>query len=42
MFYTDDPVFADYLVSTFEMFWKQAVTAEERIQELLEQRPQQA
>jgi len=42
MFYTDDPVFADYLVSTFEMFWKQAVPAEERIQELLEQRPPQA
>jgi len=37
MLYTDDPVFADYLVSTFEMFWKQAVPAEERIRELLKQ-----
>jgi sugar-specific transcriptional regulator TrmB len=41
MLYTDDPVFADYLVSTFEMFWKQAVPAEQRIQELLEQGPPQ-
>jgi sugar-specific transcriptional regulator TrmB len=37
MLYTDDPVFADYLVSTFEMFWKQAVPAEERINELLKE-----
>jgi sugar-specific transcriptional regulator TrmB len=28
MLYTDDPVFADYLVSTFDMFWKQAAPAE--------------
>jgi sugar-specific transcriptional regulator TrmB len=42
MLYTDDPVFADYLVSTFEMFWKQAVPAEERIKELREQEPPQA
>ena len=41
MLYTDDPVFADYLMSTFEMFWKQAIPAEERIQELLEQGPPQ-
>jgi hypothetical protein len=39
--YTGDPVFADYLVSKFEMFWKQAVPAEQRIQELLEQGPPQ-
>jgi len=42
MLYTDDPVFADYLVSTFEMFWKQAVPAEKHIKELLEQGPPQA
>jgi sugar-specific transcriptional regulator TrmB len=42
MLYTDDSVFADYLVSTFEIFWKQAVPAEQRIQELLEHGPPQA
>jgi sugar-specific transcriptional regulator TrmB len=42
MLYTDDPVFADYLVSTFEMFWEQGIPAEERIQELKKQGPPQA
>jgi sugar-specific transcriptional regulator TrmB len=42
MLYTDDPVFADYLVSTFEMLWEQGVPAEERIQELLKQGPPRA
>ncbi|MDD1720902.1 MAG: hypothetical protein LUP95_02845 [Euryarchaeota archaeon] len=37
MLYTDDPVYARYLVSNFEMLWKQSVPAEERIQELLKQ-----
>jgi sugar-specific transcriptional regulator TrmB len=32
---TDDPTYAVYLVTTFEMLWKQSVPAEERIQELL-------
>ena len=41
MLYTDDTVYAKYLVSTFELLWKQAVPAEERIQELLEQGPLQ-
>jgi sugar-specific transcriptional regulator TrmB len=40
--WTDDPTYALYLASTFEMLWKQAVPAEERIQELLEQGPPQA
>jgi sugar-specific transcriptional regulator TrmB len=40
--WTDDPTYALYLASTFEMLWKQAVPAEERIQELLEQGPAQA
>ena len=39
MLYTDDPVFADYLISTFEMVWRQSVPAEERIRELLKQGP---
>jgi HTH-type transcriptional regulator, sugar sensing transcriptional regulator len=37
--WTNDPTYALYLASTFEMLWKQAVPAEERIQELLEQGP---
>ncbi len=41
MLYTDDPVYANYLVSTFELLWGQSVPAEERIQELLEQGPPQ-
>lgn len=42
MLYTDDPVYAKYLVSTFEMVWRQTVPAEERIQELLKHGPRQA
>ncbi|MGZ4944120.1 MAG: TrmB family transcriptional regulator [Halobacteriota archaeon] len=37
--YTDDPVYAHYLVSNFELLWAQSVPAEERIQELLKQGP---
>ncbi|MGZ8879582.1 MAG: TrmB family transcriptional regulator [Halobacteriota archaeon] len=40
--WTDDPTFARYLVSTFELLWQQSVPAAERIQELLEQGPPQA
>lgn len=39
MVYIHDPVYATYLASTFELFWKQAVPAGERIQELLGQGP---
>jgi len=42
LLYTNNPVFADYLVSTFEMFWNQAVPAEERINELLKEGSQRA
>ncbi len=35
MLFTDHSVYAGYLVSTFEMLWKQAIPAEEQIQELL-------
>jgi sugar-specific transcriptional regulator TrmB len=35
--WTDDPIYAEYLASTWQMLWKQSVPAEERIQELLEQ-----
>ena len=40
--WTDNPTYAMYLVTTFEMLWKQSVPAEERIQELLEQGPPKA
>ena len=35
--WTNDHAYAQYLTSTFEILWKQAVPAEERIQQLLEQ-----
>ncbi len=42
MLYTDDPVYADYLVSTFEMMWQQSIPADEQIEKLLKQGPPQA
>jgi len=42
MLYTDNTAYAKYLVSTFELLWKQAVSAEQRIHELLKQGPPQA
>lgn len=38
---TDDPEYAQYLASTFEMLWERSVPAAERIQELLKQGPSQ-
>ena len=40
--WTDNPAYAQYLASTFEMVWGQSVPAELRIQELLERGPPQA
>ncbi len=40
--WTDDPVYAHYLTSTFEMLWNQAIDAEERIQQLLKEGPPEA
>ncbi len=37
--WTDDPVYALYLASTFEILWERSVPAEERIQELLDEGP---
>lgn len=34
--YTEDSLYAQYLLALFELLWKQSVSAEERIQELLE------
>ena len=39
MLYASDPVYGKYLANTFELFWKQSVPAEKRIQELLKQGP---
>ena len=35
--WSDDPTYAEYLVSTFEMAWEQANPAIERIEELLQE-----
>jgi len=37
-FWSEDPTFAEYLLTSFEKVWSEAVPAEERIQELLEKR----
>jgi hypothetical protein len=42
MLYVDDPTYADYLGSTFELLWEQAVPANLRIAELLKQGPTRA
>jgi sugar-specific transcriptional regulator TrmB len=36
---TDDPKYAEYLTSTFEFLWEQAIPAEQRIEELLKGGP---
>ena len=41
LLWTDDPTYAQYLTSTWNMLWKQSVSAEERIQELLKEGPPQ-
>jgi len=41
-FWTDDQTYADFLVSTFEAAWNEAVDVEKRAQELSEQGPQHA
>jgi len=40
--WADDPSYANYLVSTFELLWKQSVPAAQRIEELLQEGPPQA
>jgi sugar-specific transcriptional regulator TrmB len=37
--WTDDPTYAQYLASTFEVLWNQTIDAEERIQQLLNEGP---
>ncbi len=39
--YTDDPTYAQYLETTFEMLWQRSKPAEERIEELLTRGPPQ-
>ena len=36
---TDDLTYANYLVSTFEVLWEQAIPAAQRIEELLKEGP---
>ncbi len=36
-FWSDDPTYAEYLLASFENAWANAITAQERIQELLGQ-----
>ncbi|GEM_PF-404397 len=36
-FWTDEPAYAEYLITTFEAAWKEAVDAKKRIEELLQQ-----
>jgi hypothetical protein len=35
----DNPTYAEYLMSTFELFWEQSVPAAQRIEELLKEGP---
>jgi hypothetical protein len=37
--WSDDPTYADYLMSTFETAWEQSVSAAQRIEELLKEGP---
>jgi hypothetical protein len=37
--WSDNPTYAEYLMSTFEMVWEQAVPATQRIEELLKEGP---
>ncbi|HXY88916.1 MAG TPA: hypothetical protein VEG44_10780, partial [Candidatus Acidoferrales bacterium] len=37
--WSEDPTYAEYLVSAFEMAWEQAIPAAERIEELLKEGP---
>jgi sugar-specific transcriptional regulator TrmB len=39
MLWTDDPTYADYLVSTFELLWDQSIPVAQRIEELLKEGP---
>jgi sugar-specific transcriptional regulator TrmB len=40
--WTDDPTYAQYLMSTFELLWEQSVPAAQRIEELLKEGPPHA
>jgi hypothetical protein len=41
-FWSESPDYAEYLLTSYENAWSDAVPAEERIRELLEQGPAQA
>jgi hypothetical protein len=35
MLWADDPTYADYLVSIFELLWEQSIPVAQRVEELL-------
>jgi hypothetical protein len=37
--WSDDPTYAEYLMSTFEMAWEQSIPAAQWIEELLKEGP---
>ena len=37
LLWTDDPIYAEYLASTFEMLWERSIPAAQRIEELLKE-----
>jgi hypothetical protein len=39
--WSDDPTYANYLASTFELLWEQTIPAAQRIEELLKEGPPQ-
>jgi hypothetical protein len=39
-FWTDEPAYAEYLITTFEAAWKEAVDAKKRLEELQQGLPQ--
>jgi len=41
LLWTTDPIYAEYLASTFEMLWERSVPAAQRIEELLKEGPPQ-
>jgi len=40
--WSDDPTYANYLASTFEVLWEQTIPAAQRIEELLKEGPHHA
>jgi len=39
VFWSNDPIYAEYLMSNFEIAWEQSIPAAQRIEELLKEKP---